>query len=271
MAKFQAVTGSQQQIYTASLESTDGTPDLAVSYASSGAFTAATTDILSDTAHGLSSSDIVWVTNSGGALPAGLAVTTNYWVDKIDANTFYLATSEANRAAGTYVDITGTGTGTHTWHKATKASWGPASGHVARVSRLIVHVRDGAGFTTETFGALSALDEGIQIGVFRGNNLLTLLTASESLSIKTNSDWAKFCFDILLRDFDAAPTNENLQARWSFFKHGQDIRLDGNSSDTIVALIMDADLSGLLDFNLTVEGYYESIPSGSVISSTGKV
>ena len=55
----------------------------------------------------------VGLTNSGGALPAGLAGSTDYWLIVLSANTFYFATSKANALAGTRVDITGAGTGTH--------------------------------------------------------------------------------------------------------------------------------------------------------------
>lgn len=54
------------------------------------------------------------VSNSGGALPAGLAAATNYFLIRLTSTTFKLATSITNANAGTAVDITGTGTGTHT-------------------------------------------------------------------------------------------------------------------------------------------------------------
>lgn len=47
------------------------------------------------------------------ALPTGLSA-TDYWVIKVDANTIKLATSAANAIAGTAVNITGDGAGTHT-------------------------------------------------------------------------------------------------------------------------------------------------------------
>lgn len=75
-------------------------------------FTAATTDIITDAAHGLVDGNMVVLTTSG-TLPAGLSTGTVYWVKKIDANTFYLSADSAIDAAK--VDITDTGTGTHTW------------------------------------------------------------------------------------------------------------------------------------------------------------
>lgn len=47
-------------------------------------------------------------------LPAGLALATDYYVIKVTDSTFKLATSYANAVAGTAIDITSAGTGTHT-------------------------------------------------------------------------------------------------------------------------------------------------------------
>jgi len=47
-------------------------------------------------------------------LPAGLAAATNYYVIRVSISTIKLATSLANALAGTAIDITSAGTGTHT-------------------------------------------------------------------------------------------------------------------------------------------------------------
>ena len=47
-------------------------------------------------------------------LPAGLALATDYYVIKVSDTTFKLATSYANAVAGTAINITDAGTGTHT-------------------------------------------------------------------------------------------------------------------------------------------------------------
>lgn len=49
-----------------------------------------------------------------GTLPAPLVVDTDYFVIRVDADTFKVATSLANASAGTAVNITDTGGGTHT-------------------------------------------------------------------------------------------------------------------------------------------------------------
>ncbi len=70
------------------------------------------TDIITAAAHGLNDDDIIVLTNSGGALPAGLAVDTKYFVITSTTNTFQVSLTEG----GSAVDITGTGTGTHSFH-----------------------------------------------------------------------------------------------------------------------------------------------------------
>ena len=49
-----------------------------------------------------------------GTLPGGLATATDYYVTKMSDTTFELATSYANAVAGTQINITDAGTGTHT-------------------------------------------------------------------------------------------------------------------------------------------------------------
>lgn len=74
-------------------------------------FTAANaTDLLTATAHGLLAGQKCRLTNSGGALPAGLAANTDYWLVTVTANTFQLATTKG----GAPVNFTSDGTGTHT-------------------------------------------------------------------------------------------------------------------------------------------------------------
>lgn len=73
------------------------------------------TDTLTKVAHTLKTGDGPFQTsNTGGALPAGLAAVTNYWAIRTGADTFKLATSLANALAGTAVDLTTNGTGVQT-------------------------------------------------------------------------------------------------------------------------------------------------------------
>lgn len=53
-------------------------------------------------------------TNAGGALPTGLSAGTTYYAINISATQIKVSSSLANAQAGTQIDITGQGTGTHT-------------------------------------------------------------------------------------------------------------------------------------------------------------
>lgn len=69
-----------------------------------------TTDVITITGHGYANGDRIRVSNAGGALPAGLAADTTYFVLNVTANTFQVSLS----LNGAVVDITDAGTGTHT-------------------------------------------------------------------------------------------------------------------------------------------------------------
>lgn len=72
------------------------------------------TEVVAITGHGFTTGEgPVRLSNSGGSLPLGLAIDTNYWIIAVDINTIAFATSRANALADTRVDITGAGGGTH--------------------------------------------------------------------------------------------------------------------------------------------------------------
>jgi hypothetical protein len=66
------------------------------------------------TAHGYATGRKGQLTTSG-TLPTGLSLATDYFIIAVDANTVKFATSLANALAGTPVNLTGAGTGTHTF------------------------------------------------------------------------------------------------------------------------------------------------------------
>ena len=77
-------------------------------------FTAdAGTDIITHNNIGLQHLTLVRLTTTG-TLPAGLATGTDYYTIKVSDTTLELASSYANAVAGTQINITDAGTGTHT-------------------------------------------------------------------------------------------------------------------------------------------------------------
>lgn len=72
------------------------------------------TDTITKTAHGFTTGLKGQLTTTGG-LPAPLALATDYFIIKVDADNFKLATTLNNATAGTAIDITTQGTGNHTF------------------------------------------------------------------------------------------------------------------------------------------------------------
>lgn len=64
--------------------------------------------------HNYDTGDGPYQVDTDNTLPAGLAGSTDYWIIKVDEDTFKLATSYANAIAGTAVNVTDAGTGSHT-------------------------------------------------------------------------------------------------------------------------------------------------------------
>lgn len=88
--------------------------DLTISSVDTGA------DNVTSVAHGLETGDgVSRLTNSGGAVPAGLATATDYYIIKDDVDKVGFATTLANAYANTRINITGSGSGTNKIVKVT--------------------------------------------------------------------------------------------------------------------------------------------------------
>lgn len=75
------------------------------------------TDVLTTgAAHGLIVGDRIYVTNSGGALPTGMAASTIYYVKTVPTTTTLTVSATSG---GATLDITAAGAGTHTLHQIT--------------------------------------------------------------------------------------------------------------------------------------------------------
>lgn len=90
-------------------------------------FTAdADTDKLTANEHLVEEDDQIVVSNSGGALPTGLAASTRYYARDVEHNAFKLSLSPG----GAPVNITGAGTGTNSYKIMGEVRYAPTSGDV---------------------------------------------------------------------------------------------------------------------------------------------
>ena len=133
-------------------------------------------------------------------LPAGLALATDYYVIKVTDSTFKLATSYANAVAGTAINITDAGTGTHT------------------MSRLLPRYTNGAGVQAFFFNSnatpLGAATPNLSLGYTNSAQVASRATptvlpvgktaASNSLIIHSGASGAgKFNYAVPLQSGDA--------------------------------------------------------------------
>lgn len=115
------------------MEATDGTSIVAATATGVTAhptqtFTAsASTDLLTANAHRVQYGDQVVVSNSGGALPAGLVTATRYFAVQVGPNTFGLSSVYG----GALIDITDAGTGTQSFYVVGSVQYAFSSAAVA--------------------------------------------------------------------------------------------------------------------------------------------
>ncbi len=133
----------------------------------------------------------------------------------------------------------------------------PPQNEVWRISRIILTIKDANINNFNEYGGLTALTNGILLGVVR-NNLTTelnpLRNTTDMFTIHTNGDWASLMFDLDIKDLGAG--DDYVVGRWSFNKANTLIRLDGNKSDFAFIQVSD-DLTGLSDHLFIVQGYKE--------------
>jgi microcystin-dependent protein len=75
-----------------------------------------TDELTAASAHAFNRSGIPVQLVTTGTLPAPLSTVTTYWVIWVSATVFQLATSRANAISGSFINITTTGTGIHTFN-----------------------------------------------------------------------------------------------------------------------------------------------------------
>jgi len=130
----------------------------------------------------------------------------------------------------------------------------PPAGEIYRISRMMVTVEDSTGMQAQEYGNLgNALAEGVVVRVQDDSGLK--LNITNGFPVKTNAEWAKYCFDVELKTWGAG--DELLAVRWTFLKTGQFIRLDGDKNERIEVVLSD-NLAGLVHHFFHVQGYKET-------------
>ncbi len=134
----------------------------------------AATDIVTSTAHGCKTGQAT-VVSTTTTLPAPLTATTYYMI-VIDANTFYLATTLANALAGTKIDITDTGTGTHT---QTPAALAGGSYTLQQSNDLVNWSTDVAAVNITSAAVMAPIAPTSRIALFKYARIYYAITAGQ--------------------------------------------------------------------------------------------
>ena len=208
------------------------------------------TERMTAVAHGLVTGDGPFFTVSSGAdLPDGLLPLTDYWIIRIDDDIFQYAASEADAASSTPVDIADDGTGTHTVLIPSICKITPPSNKIYNITRLLIVIRDNSNITAANYGGVSTLSNGVQVRCMRGNTVLANLTNSHPIT--GNVEWGTFAFDV--EDHTFGSGDNFTLVRWSFFKSGNPLVLDGLRGDSLEVWIND-DLSSMTGHTFVIQG-----------------
>ncbi len=97
------------------------------------------TDIITETDHNFVTGQAVVYDDGGSTAMAGLVDNTTYYVIKLTANTFKVATTYANAIAGTAINITGTGNNAQTFTPAIASTFLSQNGAVATIELKTGH------------------------------------------------------------------------------------------------------------------------------------
>lgn len=120
------------------------------------------------------------------------------------------------------------------------------------ISRMIVHIEDTANPSAAHYGNTgAALTNGIQILKLDADGA-TIQDITDDSTIKKNSQWGEYCFDVVLDSFGSG--NDYVQVRWTFAKTGTPLRLGPGEQ---LAIRLNDDLTGLINHTFMLQGYYE--------------
>ena len=126
----------------------------------------------------------------------------------------------------------------------------PPAGEIWRVARWMLYVQDTKGFDVDKWGNGIILTNGIMPRLKQGGITSELL----HMAIMTTGDIGALTYDTVLHTF--GNTDDILNARWTFTRAGQYVRLIGDYGDELQVVIRD-DLTGLSKQYVQVQGYKE--------------
>jgi hypothetical protein len=139
----------------------------------------------------------------------------------------------------------------------------PPSDEDYLITRLIVHIADGAINEDEYGGLGAALTNGV---VIKAKLDGTTIDLTDGVPIKTNGDYGRLAYDVKRESWGATPSIESCHVRWSFFKFFSEaaapnptgnfpngVMLQGHRNDQLIVTLNDS-FAGLVDHYFMAEG-----------------
>ena len=119
------------------------------------------------------------------------------------------------------------------------------------LSRMLVQIEDSGAFTTNGYGAIAAgtITNGIKVLLVDANEEM-MVDLTDGVSIKSNNDWARVCYDVKLENW--ASGNGAVHVRWTFTNAGYPLRVDKGHHFEVV---LNDNFTGLVTQYFVVEGY----------------
>ena len=152
-----------------------------------------------------------------------------------------------------FLDVTGDGTGST--DGAVKADVTPVdlkivppSTEVFLLNRMIVNIQCGSVLATQKYGDQAALTNGVKI-FHKSDGVESEMPFG---GIKSHDDWAGVCHDAVALNYGNV-AGKSISIRWSFFKSGNGIWLDGGKAEEFIVRLSD-DLSGLTSQRFQIQG-----------------
>lgn len=119
------------------------------------------------------------------------------------------------------------------------------------IERMIVLIENVGAMDAAKYGNDITLTNGIILNLRDSGDVL--LETYTAFPVKTNSEWAGQCHDMVLHTFGIG--NEIITVRWTFSKAGQPITVDLGAGEYLEMLLND-DFSGLVKHQFLLQGTY---------------
>lgn len=159
-----------------------------------------------------------------------------------------------------YLDTDGDGTGTKNAigdysSAATDFYIQPPAGKIYTIERMLVYIQDTGAFDAEKYGNAVTLTNGVSVSLTTSADV-EILDLVDQIPIKTNSGWARQCFDVQVNSWGTG--DETLIGRWTFSKTGSPLVLTDQKKFKVT---LNDSFAALVAHYFQVQGFQSTDPT----------